>query len=105
MAMMAAGLQRQLARCSSPDNTPDFCSDTIVHSNVLVAYNHLWNLIEATTAQLSSEVWSWQYTGGDFTFTPLGALPPPPGSSPTESDVRQLWSLTFLAVGRDMSLR
>ena len=36
---------------------------------------------------------------------PLGALPPPAGVNPTESNVRQLWSLTFLAVKRNMELR
>ena len=104
MAMMAAGLQRQLERCNT-NAAPDFCSDSVVRPNVLAAYNHLWDLIEANTPQLSSEVWSWQYVNGEFAFVSLGALPPPPGSSPTESDVRQLWSLTFLAVRRDTSLR
>ena len=74
--------------------------------NVLKAYNSLWDLIEANQASLSSEVWSWLFDKGTgkFVFEPLGALPPPAGSSPTESDVRQLWSLTFLAVTRDTSL-
>ncbi|KAK3684641.1 hypothetical protein LTR37_020073 [Vermiconidia calcicola] len=104
LAMFAAGLQRQLERCSS-SVSPDFCSDRAVHENVVAAYNHLWDLIEANQRYLGSEVWSWQYRGGTFEFIELGALPPPPGSSPTESDIRQLWSLTFLAVTRDESLR
>jgi hypothetical protein len=105
----AAGLERQLNRCdnssSSATSAPAFCSDATVHSNVLAAYNHLWDTIEANTDILSSEVWSWVYEGGDFRFTPLGALPPPAGVNPTESNVRQLWSLTFLAVKRNMGLR
>ena len=105
MAMLAAGLQRQLERCSSTSGAPDFCSDSSVHDNVLAAYNHLWDLIEANQAHLSSEVWSWQYRGGTFEFIELGALPPPAGSNPTESDIRQLWSLTFLTVTRDQSLK
>ncbi|KAM0719777.1 hypothetical protein Q7P37_003910 [Cladosporium fusiforme] len=89
LSMMAAGLERQLARCtlSSP---PDFCTDATVHANVLAAYNHLWDLIEANADNLSSEVWSWVYSDGEFRFTPLGALPPPPGQSPTESNIRAI---------------
>jgi hypothetical protein len=87
MAMMVAGLQRQLDRCSS-SSTPDFCSDEATRSNVLAAYNHLWDLIEANEANLSSEVWSWLYSDNAFEFEPLGALPPPAGQSPTESDIR-----------------
>lgn len=104
LAMMASGLQRQLERCSSSD-TPDFCNDSSVHDNVLAAYNHLWDLIDANKNHLSSELWSWQYQGGNFDFIEFGALPPPPGSNPTESNIRQLWSLTFLSVTRDESLR
>ncbi|KAI7473559.1 hypothetical protein KC351_g11054 [Hortaea werneckii] len=117
MAMMAAGLERQLDRCVSrvtstitttTNNTtkPAFCADKSVYGNVKAAYNHLWDLIEANEAQLSSEVWSWEYSEEEgFLFEPLGALPPPAGQSPTESNIRQLWSLTFLAVRRDDGLR
>lgn len=65
-----------------------------------------WDLIDANSQYLSNEVWSWTFDASTgFQFIPLGALPPPAGQSPTESDVRQLWSLTFLAVTRDESLR
>jgi hypothetical protein len=104
MAMLAAGLQRQLGRCGI-SSLPDFCSDDVVHGNVLQAYNHLWDLIEANTPNLSTEVWSWLYQDGGFVFAQFGALPPPPGQSPTESDIRQLWSLKFLAMTRDQSLK
>lgn len=104
LAMMAAGLERQLERCSA-SSAPAFCANTALHNKVKAAYNHLWNLIDANSDQLSQEVWSWQYHNGKFEQIALGALPPPPGSSPTESDIRQLWSLTFLAVKRDEGLR
>jgi glycogen debranching enzyme len=104
LAMLAAGLQRQLERCST-SAAPDFCDDSSVYDNVLAAYNHLWDLIEANECHLSSEVWSWQYRNGNFDFIELGELPPPAGVNPTESNIRQLWSLTFLAVTRDESLR
>ena len=70
LSMMAAGLQRQLGRCSS-DAPPAFCSDQGVHTNVLAAYNHLWDLIDANSSHLGSEVWSWLYNDG-FIFEPLG---------------------------------
>ncbi|KAH6633559.1 hypothetical protein C7974DRAFT_433531 [Boeremia exigua] len=92
LAMMGAGLARQLGRCVG-ENTLDFCSDDVVYAKVLDAYNRLWDLIEANENQLSSEVWSWRYDNG-FQATPLGTY------VPTESNIRQLWSLTFLGVTR-----
>ena len=108
LAMMGRGLELQLARCNTSSSTaPDFCADVSVYGNVKTAYNMLWDGIEANAAHLSTEVWSWTYDAGEkkFDFIDLGALPPPPGSSPTESDIVQLWSLTFLAVTRDEGLK
>ncbi len=117
LAMMAKGLELQLSRCNSSSPTtnatsiPNFCSDTIVHTNIVAAYNTLWDSIEANTEHLSTEVWSWTYDGsgnggrGEFNYIDLGALPPPPGTGSTESDIVQLWSLTFLAVVRNTGLR
>ncbi|KAI1535309.1 hypothetical protein PtrCC142_003416 [Pyrenophora tritici-repentis] len=93
LAMMGAGLARQLDRCNS-DHIPDFCKDTTVHSNVVSAYNQLWSSIDANRDQLSHEVWSWTYDNG-FKVTQLGDL------TATESNIRQLWSLTFLAVKKE----
>ena len=106
LAMMARGLELQLSRCNS-SSVPDFCSDSSVYGNAKNAYNVLWDSIEANSAHLSTEVWSWTYNAGSkkFEYIDLGALPPPPGSSPTESDIVQLWSLTFLAVTRDEGLK
>ncbi|KAJ8130277.1 hypothetical protein O1611_g3354 [Lasiodiplodia mahajangana] len=101
LSMMAAGLERQLSRCDGGVKTPDFCSDTALHDRILRAYNHLWDIIEQNHDHLSSEVWSWVYRDNDYIYTPLGALPGPSGQTPTESDIRQLWSLTFLAVKRN----
>lgn len=105
LAMMAKGLERQLGRCNTT-SVPAFCTDSSVYDNVKLAYNNLWDVIDTNRAQLQSEVWSWTYSeDGGYMVTPLGALPPPPGvSSGTESNVRQLWSLTFLAVRRDPNL-
>ncbi|UZP38188.1 hypothetical protein NXS19_006004 [Fusarium pseudograminearum] len=104
---MAKGLERQLARCptskAKANDAPVFCTDDDVHKTVRLAYNHLWDIIEDNSERLQSEVWSWSYsTKGGYRFAPLGTLPPPPGlGSGTESNVRQLWSLTFLAVKRN----
>lgn len=122
LAMMAKGLEQQLGRCAL-DSKPEFCGDRLVYNNVKQAYNMLWDSIEENTAQLSQEVWSWVYNSANESFvaTPLGVMPPPPGQSSqtgmycyliflgkggltlslVESDIRQLWSLTFLAVTRN----
>ncbi|KAI0442526.1 hypothetical protein F4803DRAFT_365733 [Xylaria telfairii] len=101
LSMMAAGLERQLGRCDGSGDNPDFCSDTALYYRIIEAYNHLWDIIEQNREHLSSEVWSWVYRDGDYVYTPLGALPGPEGQIPTESDIRQLWSLTFLVVKRN----
>jgi hypothetical protein len=105
LAMMARGLELQLDRCNASPK-PDFCTDKPVYTNVLKAYNTLWDDIEKNSAELSTEVWSWVYKNNDFHVTPLGVLPSPPGvGAQTESDIRQLWSLTFLAVKRNAKFK
>lgn len=104
LSMMAKGLERQLERCDG-QSRPDFCQDDDVHDKALTAYNRLWDVIDDNTKLLSGEVWSWRYENDKFVPVALGELPPPDGVNPTESNVRQLWSLTFLAVRRNESLR
>ena len=79
MAMMAGGLERQLYRCNEGGDMPEFCADDMLHTKVLDAYNHLWDLIEANSDQLSQEVWTWVYENDEYVLTQLGELPPPPG--------------------------
>jgi hypothetical protein len=108
LSMMARGLELQLSRCistTSNSDAPAFCNDETVYNNVKKAYNILWDSIEENKAHLSTEVWSWTYSDGEFKYIDLGALPPPPGQNPTESDIVQLWSLTFLAVVRNEGLK
>lgn len=111
MAMMAKGLERQLDRCNTPASgrllerqtnttSPAWCNDEGVYIRVKQAYNHLWDLIEGNEAHLTSELWGWQYVDGQgFEFVDYGVL------SATESDIRQLWSLAYLAVTRNEALR
>lgn len=102
LALMARGFELQLDRCSAESGSkPAFCADKNVYGALLGAYNRLWDVITDNKSQLQSEVWSWTYntTGngeGQYHFTPLGAL-----AGGTESDVRQLWSLTFLAIEKN----
>jgi hypothetical protein len=104
LSMMAKGLERQLGRCED-HKAPNFCKDEELHGKVLRAYNRLWDVIEDNASLLSGEVWSLRYEGDRFVSVPLGELPPPEGVSPTESNIRQLWSLTFLAVTRNKCFR
>jgi hypothetical protein len=107
LVAMASGLENQLARCNTRrDMKPDFCSDPVVYKNVKGAYNALWDSIERNIEHLSDEVWTWLYEDGEFKHASLGSLPPPPGvGGVAESDVIQLWSLTFLAVKRNEKMR
>jgi hypothetical protein len=112
MAMMAAGLERQLGRCNS-NSAPEFCGNTAVYGKVKMAYNRLWDIIEANTAYLSTEVWSWGFGADDVTEEGDGSGTPASLNlqykdfgqvSATEADIVQLWSLAFLAVTRNPKL-
>jgi hypothetical protein len=107
LVAMASGLEKQLARCNTRrEMKPDFCSNPVVYRNVKGAYNALWDSIEKNIDHLSDEVWTWVYEDGEFKHASLGSLPPPPGvGGIAESDVIQLWSLTFLAVKRNEGMR
>ena len=104
--MMGKGLARQLGRCetasssssssSSSAAAPAFCSDGPLYNKVRAAYTKLWDIIEANSAVLGLEVWSWRFGEAGYEVVPLGEV------TSTESNVRQLWSLTFLAVHREV---
>jgi hypothetical protein len=72
---------------------------------VKIAYNVLWDAIEANQKYLSDEVWTWIYKDGSYHHDALSSLQPTPGvERPAENNVIQLWSLTFLAVKRNEEL-
>jgi len=76
MAMIAAGYQKQLLRCNGTAPIPAFCSDTTLYPKVKSAYNHLWDLIEANSQHLTTEVWSWEYANNAFEFVDYGKVSP-----------------------------
>lgn len=85
-ALMAAGLERQLARTDLPAAT---------RTRLRAAQRALWDAIRAVPAdQRTSELWSWAYQDGRFTYRPFGQG----GGDQTESNAAQLWSTVYLAV-------
>ncbi|MGK6319067.1 hypothetical protein [Sphingomonas sp. DT-204] len=84
-ALLAAGLERQLARRDLPAAT---------RKRLEAAQARLWRAISATRAVQSSELWSWAYEGGRYRVVPFGA-----GKQDVdESNAAQLWSTVYLAV-------
>jgi glycogen debranching enzyme len=84
-AIMAAGLQRQLARDDLPSAT---------RARLSKAQVRLWQVIRAADAVRTSELWSWSYAEGQYRVEPFGAQ----GAHEDESNAAQLWSTVFLAL-------
>ena len=86
-AVLAAGLDRQLARSDLPASVRDRLTE---------ARSQLWSVIDATQTLRSSELWSWSYADGRFATVPFGQR----GKHVDESNAAQLWSTVFLAWSR-----
>jgi hypothetical protein len=84
-AVLAAGLQRQLARTDLPAH---------VRARLRAAQAQLWRAIEATKSIANAELWSWTYTGGRYRVAPYGDAT----SGSDEANAAQLWSSVFLAL-------
>ena len=84
-ALLAAGLERQLARRDLPAATRAVLARTQAT---------LWRAIEATRATRSSELWSWTWRDGHYQVVPFGAG----RGDVDESNAAQLWSTVYLAV-------
>ncbi|HEY5971492.1 MAG TPA: hypothetical protein VIT22_05880 [Pseudoxanthomonas sp.] len=84
-AMLAAGLDRQLARTDLPVDARDSLRDASVQ---------LWRAIGTTSAVQTSELWSWSYADGRYRVEPFGAR----RTDEDESNAAQLWSTVFLAL-------
>ncbi len=84
-ALLAAGLERQLARRDLPQAT---------RTRLRQAQARLWRAISATRALQSSELWSWTYADGRYRAVAFGAG----RQDVDESNAAQLWSTVYLAV-------
>jgi hypothetical protein len=84
-ALLAAGLDRQLAR-------HDLSEATL--KQLRTARQRLWSVIEKTRDLRSSELWSWRYVDGQFQPAPFGQS----SSDADESNAAQLWSTVYLAI-------
>jgi glycogen debranching enzyme len=83
-AVLAAGLERQLARTDLPPP---------LRARLVAARSQLWSAIEAAGALRSSELWSWSFANGRYRIEPFGQR----GVDADESNAAQLWSTVFLA--------
>jgi hypothetical protein len=84
-ALLAAGIERQLARRDLP---------TATKARLKTARTSLWRAIAATRDMQSSELWSWAFRDGRYQVVPYGA-----GKTDVdESNAAQLWSTVYLAV-------
>lgn len=84
-ALLAAGIERQLARRDLPAAT---------RGRLTVAQGALWRAITATRDVQSSELWSWTFREGRYIVAPFGAGK----ADADESNAAQLWSTVYLAV-------
>lgn len=84
-ALLAAGLERQLARTDLPAPT---------RARLTKAQADLWRVIQAAREVANSELWSWAYRDGAYRVVPFGAG----RKDVDESNAAQLWSTVYLAV-------
>lgn len=84
-ALMAAGLQRQLARSDLPAAT---------RADLAAAERALWAVISRLQAQSAGELWSWEPAAGAEGYAPYGQAT----GHADESNAAQLWSTVYLAV-------
>jgi hypothetical protein len=84
-AMLAAGLERQLARDDLPDATRERLEE---------AQTALWGAIRATDEVRTSELWTWAPRGSRIDLVPFGQE----SGHHDESNAVQLWSTVYLAV-------
>lgn len=84
-AMLAAGLDRQLARPDLPASTREVLSH---------AKRALWDVIDASREASTWELWTWALEGGRYRLVPFGAE----WTHQDESNAVQFWSTVYLAV-------
>jgi hypothetical protein len=84
-ALLAAGLERQIARRDLPAAT---------NKRLRAAHERLWSVIEKTRELRASELWSWRYVDGRYEPAPFGQNT----GDVDESNAAQLWSTVYLAI-------
>jgi hypothetical protein len=84
-ALLAAGLQRQVARRDLPAATM---------KRLREAQQRLWSVISNTRELRASELWSWKYVDGRYQAAPFGQN----SGDADESNAAQLWSTVYLAI-------
>lgn len=84
-ALLAAGLERQVAR-------RDLSAE--VRERLRAARQQLWSVIENTRELRASELWSWSYVDGRYRTAPFGQN----SGDADESNAAQLWSTVYLAI-------
>jgi hypothetical protein len=90
-ALLAAGLDRQLARSDLPRD---------LRQRMLDLRTALWSAIDRTRSLSSSELWSWKYSAGHYSIEPFGLTPAQAAAPVDESNAAQLWSTVYLAIRR-----
>lgn len=84
-ALLAAGLERQVARRDLPVET---------NRKLREAQQRLWAVIANTRELRASELWSWRYVDGRYQVAPFGQN----SGDADESNAAQLWSTVYLAI-------
>jgi hypothetical protein len=84
-ALLAAGLERQVARRDLPAETS---------KKLREAQQRLWSVIAKTRELRASELWSWRYVDGRYQVAPFGQN----SGDADESNAAQLWSTVYLAI-------
>src|SRR5882672_2523263 len=84
-AVLAAGLQRQLARSDLPPTLRELLQS---------AERQLWAAIRSAHTLRNSELWSWTFADGHFHLAPFGTN----AADADESNAAQLWSTVYLAI-------
>ena len=84
-ALLAAGLERQVARRDLPAATVE---------RLRAARQQLWSVIENTRELRASELWSWRFVDGRYHAAPFGQN----SGDADESNAAQLWSTVYLAI-------
>ncbi len=84
-AVLAAGLDRQIARKDLP---------APLRTQLIAARVQLWRAIDAAHDLRTSELWSWSQQNGRYAVEPFGQR----GGDADESNAAQLWSTVFLAL-------